>query len=311
VRGFAIDVLRLGIWLFILMAIFVPLERLFGVAPQKIFRKGFVTDLGLYFLSNLLPKAVLVFPMAGIAWALHRIVPGAVQAYALGLPMWARIAAALVVGELGFYWGHRWTHEIPWLWKFHAVHHAPEEIDWLVNSHAHPLDIVFVRLCGFVPMYALGLAQPMAGTRIDTAPLIVMLIATMWGFFIHANVRWRFGWIEWMVSTPNFHHWHHAVKHVDGNYASMLPCMDWLFGTGYVPGRLLPVAYARGSVTAMHGREDAMTTAMDGSEDAMTVADGREGWPAKYGIRSDVSRATEADVGGGTVRSVGSAEAVG
>ena len=161
-----------------------------------------------------------------------------------GLPTWARIALALLVGELGFYWGHRWTHQIPWLWRFHSVHHSPEEIDWLVNSHAHPVDIVFVRLCGFVPMYALSLAQPMAGARIDTAPLIVMLIATMWGFFIHANIRWRFGWLEWIVSTPNFHHWHHtAGEHLNKNYASMLPFMDKLFGTSYLPKKEWPAEY--------------------------------------------------------------------
>ena len=33
-------------------------------------------------------------------------------------------------------------------------------MDWLVNTRAHPLDIVFVRLCGFIPMYALGQHNP-------------------------------------------------------------------------------------------------------------------------------------------------------
>jgi hypothetical protein len=52
-------------------------------------------------------------------------------------------------------------------------------MDWLVGTRAHPLDIVFVRLCGFVPMYALGLAQPVARGRLDAIPLIVMLIGTV------------------------------------------------------------------------------------------------------------------------------------
>ena len=63
----AIDILRLSIWLLLLMLIFVPLERLFAVTPQNIFRKGFLADLGLYFLTSLLPKAILALPMAGIA----------------------------------------------------------------------------------------------------------------------------------------------------------------------------------------------------------------------------------------------------
>lgn len=249
---FAVDIIRLSIWLLLLMIVFVPLEKLFAQDPQKIFRKGWLADLGYYFLNGLLPKAILVFPMAAIAWGLRRVVPGVVHESVASLPLSARLLAALVVGEFGFYWGHRWTHEIPFLWRFHSVHHSPVEVDWLVNTHAHPLDMVFTRLCGFVPMYALGLAQPLAGQRLDVVPLFVMLVATAWGFFIHANVRWRFGWLEWLVATPHFHHWHHTNdEHADRNYASMLPIMDKLFGTAYLPAKQWPPIYGiRGAMSA-------------------------------------------------------------
>ena len=160
------------------------------------------------------------------------------------MPLKFRLAGALVAGELGFCWGHRWTHEIPFLWRFHSIHHSAEEVDWLVNTKAHPSDIVFVRLSGFVPMYALGLAQPMVGKPVGVVPLLVMLIWHAMGFFIHSNLRWRFGWLGFLVSTRAFHHWHHTNdEHVNKNYASMLPWMDKLFGTWYMPNKLWPTKY--------------------------------------------------------------------
>jgi len=93
-------------------------------------------------------------------------------------------------------------------------------------------------------LYALGLAQPAAGRKLDLVPLLVLLVGTIWGFFIHSNVRWRFGWLELLLSTPAFHHWHHTNDdHIDKNYASMLPIMDRLFGTWYVPKKQWPPKY--------------------------------------------------------------------
>jgi sterol desaturase/sphingolipid hydroxylase (fatty acid hydroxylase superfamily) len=241
---FVVDMVRLSTWLLLLMVIFVPLERLFAVAPQRVFRKAWLTDLGYYFVNGLVVKALLVFPIAAIAWSLRRVVPDAIHLAVAGFPLWARLAAAMVAGEAGYYWGHRWTHEIPLLWRFHSIHHSAAEVDWLVNTRAHPIDIVFVRLCGFVPMYALGLAQPLAGNHIDVVPMLVLLIGTSWGYVIHANVRWRFGPLEWLVATPHFHHWHHTKNdHVDKNYASMLPVMDVLFGSAYLPKKQWPGNY--------------------------------------------------------------------
>jgi sterol desaturase/sphingolipid hydroxylase (fatty acid hydroxylase superfamily) len=240
---FVINVLRLCIWLAALGLIFVPLERLCARRPQKTLRKALPTDLAYYFLNSLLPNVILIFPLSLVAWASHRFGPYRLHEAAAALPLWARVTAALIVGEFGFYWGHRWSHESPLLWRFHAVHHSAEEIDWLVNTRAHPLDMVFTRLCGFVPLYLLGLAQPVGGTP-NLAPVLVVIVGTIWGFFIHANLRWRFGWLEWLISTPAFHHWHHTNdEHRDRNYAPMLPWMDRLFGTFHTPAGSWPERY--------------------------------------------------------------------
>lgn len=232
-----VDCVRLCVWLVLLLVVFVPLERLCALHPQKVFRRAFGTDLVYYFLSSLAPKLVLVLPMTLVAVAVHRVIPSAYYSAVSTLPLWVRLAAAMVVGEIGTYWAHRWSHEIPLLWRFHAVHHSAEEIDWLVNTRAHPVDMVFTRLCDMVPMYVLGLAQPM-GNQLDLVPALVTVIGTMWGFFIHANVNWRFGWLEWLISSPAFHHWHHTndgPDRINKNYAPMLPWVDKLFGTFYLP----------------------------------------------------------------------------
>ena len=125
------------------------------------------------------------------------IVPSSVHAAVAALPIWARALAALIVGEIGFYWGHRLSHEIPLLWRFHAVHHSAEQIYFMVSTRAHPIDNVFTRLCGLVPVYVLGLASPVAPSGgMRYRPLAGGGDRTCWGFLIHANLRWRLGPLE-------------------------------------------------------------------------------------------------------------------
>ena len=234
---------RLSLWLTILVVIFVPLERLFAAHPQKIWRPGIVTDLAYYFLNSLVPAVLLGAPMSLVAWLVHRAVPADFLTMMATLPLWARATAGLVVGEIGYYWAHRWSHEIPFLWRFHSIHHSAEEVDFLVNTRAHPVDMVFGRFCALVPIYALGLSSPV-GPGGSTVAVLVSLVGTVWGFFIHANLRWRFGPLEWLVSTPAFHHWHHTrTGPFNRNYSSTLPWLDRIFGTYYLPRAAWPTAY--------------------------------------------------------------------
>lgn len=141
----------------------------------------------------------------------------------------------LVAAETGYHWAHRLSHEVPLLWRFHAIHHSAEEVYFLVNTRAHPVDMVFGRLGSLAPLYILGLGGP-AGASGSLVPVIATLITTTWGFFVHANIRWRFGPLEWLIAMPAFHHWHHTrTGPINHNYASTLPWLDWLFGTAHLP----------------------------------------------------------------------------
>jgi sterol desaturase/sphingolipid hydroxylase (fatty acid hydroxylase superfamily) len=241
--AFLLSVIRLAVWLLLLAVIFLPLERVFAVRPRKIFSKSFAGDVGFYFVSGIVCALLLAPPLALVAQVAHDLVPYRLHAAIAAWPLWARAAAGLVVGEIGFYWGHRWTHEIPFLWRFHSIHHNPTEVYFLVSARAHPVDNVFTRLCGLIPVYILGIATPLtpAGGLVSA---ILVLVFTLWGFLIHANVRWWLGPLEGLIATPAFHHWHHTLSdHRDHNYAPMLPWVDRIFGTYYLPRKEWPSAY--------------------------------------------------------------------
>jgi sterol desaturase/sphingolipid hydroxylase (fatty acid hydroxylase superfamily) len=240
----ALDVFRLCIWLVILGVIFIPLERLCAQRRQPIFRRELFIDLGYYFLNSLLPQLLMIVPMSIVAWGVHHFLPG-ILSWGAMLPLQMRFVLAIIVGEFGTYWGHRWLHEIPWLWRFHAIHHSAQEMDWLVNTRAHPIDMFLGRFSGLLPIYLLGLGQP-TGDTADLLPVMYTLVGTVWSFLIHANVSWRFGFLERLVAMPAFHHWHHTndgAEYINKNYATIFPVMDLLFGSFYLPKQRWPQRY--------------------------------------------------------------------
>lgn len=240
---FLVELFRLTIWLVILTVIFAPLERFFAVHAHGPWRKGMGVDLCYYFLNNLLPAAILSVPTALLASATRHLLPDAFVASVARLPFWIHAVVGLVVGDIGYYWGHRWSHEIPFLWRFHTIHHSAEDLDFMVHTRAHPLDMVFGRFCGLVPLYVLGLAGPTSESGGSLVPILFILTGTFWGFFIHANVRWNLGLFQWVASTPMFHHWHHTRNGaIDRNYASLFPWIDLMFGTLHLP-KHWPEAY--------------------------------------------------------------------
>lgn len=235
--------LSLFVWLALLIAIFVPLERLAGRQRQSILRPNLFADLGYFFMTGLIPTLVLAMPMAVIGATGRALVPESYTLWIIALPIWIQILVALAIGEFGFYWGHRMMHEIPWLWRFHATHHEPQRMDWLINTRAHPVDIVFTRMFGLTLVNIAGFGSPGAGSG-SLVPVIVLIIGTFWGFFIHANLNISLPWFEQLLSTPRFHHWHHSRdEQVNRNYASVLPIYDRLFGTLHLPAKAWPPSY--------------------------------------------------------------------
>lgn len=226
---------RLTVWLALLMAVFVPLEWLGGLHGTKLWRKQVGVDLCWYFINSLLPALALGFPLALLADVVQRLNLFGLYSTVGHWPLWLRVFLSLFASDVGAYWGHRAMHSHRFLWRFHALHHSAEEMDWLVNTRAHPFDTVFVRLAALTPVYLLGLAQT-GGAKIDPAVAILTVFGTLWTFFIHADFRVRLGFLEKVVSTPAFHHWHHTKNEFrDRNFSFVFPFIDRVFGTSWLP----------------------------------------------------------------------------
>lgn len=224
--------------LLLLAVVFVPMERLFPHrSDQSTFRPGWTTDLLHFFVSHLLVQASAWLTLVPATAALRVLMWPDLHALVSAWPSLVQLGLIVLVADLGEYTIHRLFHTVPALWRFHAIHHSSEAIDWLAGSRLHLVDVVLTRGFTFVPIALLGFAD---------GPVYAYLVAVSFhAVFIHANVRFRFGALEHWVVTPRFHHWHHSAQSeaIDKNFAVHLPWIDRLFGTYYLPPGAWPSQY--------------------------------------------------------------------
>jgi len=232
-RSLGLDWFLLSI--FFLAVIFIPVERLFWRVRQRIFRGGWRTDVTHFAVSHLMVQVTVLATMLPATLFFHWAVADTLQASVAAQPIWLQVIEAMFVADLFAYVAHRMFHEIPFLWRFHAIHHSSELMDWLASSRLHVVDIVVTRAFGFIPLYVLGFS-----------PLAIagyLTWASFQGILNHANVRFGFGWFRYLLVTPQFHHWHHSARTYNRNFAAHLPVIDWIFGTYHLPANEWPEEY--------------------------------------------------------------------
>lgn len=217
--------------------VFIPLERLFALKRgQKIFRPGWRVDILHVFLTGLLVQFGHITLIAVSSQLLHQTLVEPYLPTLSNQPIWLQYIEVLIIADLGFYGMHRAFHSVPWLWRFHTVHHSSERLDYLAAYRVHPFDQFMVRSVTLIPVFSLGF---------DTATYVIFATLYHWhAMILHANIKWRFGWLERIIATPCFHHWHHS-KHDDTghNFAGQLAIIDKVFGTFSTPGNKMPTEY--------------------------------------------------------------------
>lgn len=223
---------------FVLFAtVFITLERKLPLRSQRIFRRGFATDVKYFILGCFAGQFSGTVSMTILLFVRH--VTGfrclQVASHQPGLLQFLEIL--LIFDFLGYVF-HRALHQIPWLWRFHSIHHSPREMDWLVNARVHPVDKVLADCIQTIPTLCLGFSP---------VPLLVFTIFMgVQGFLNHSNLQTNYGPLRWLLVSPQFHHWHHCNDReaYDKNFAPHLVIFDLLFGTLRLPpSNAMPKSY--------------------------------------------------------------------
>ena len=170
-------------------------------------------------LVSLLTKA----PLLALYYAVHQ------WATAQGVPTWSQTSwGAWIIGFLimdcAYYWFHRLSHEVNFLWAAHAVHHQSERYNLSVALRQSWAQQIFSGVF-YMPLALLGIPVEMF--------FLLNALNTLSQFWIHTQLIGKLGPLELFLNTPSHHRVHHGVDddYVDKNYAGFLIIWDRMFGT--------------------------------------------------------------------------------
>ncbi|MBS1963724.1 MAG: sterol desaturase family protein [Bdellovibrionales bacterium] len=215
--------------LLMMTLIFSPIEVLWPAYPkQSVFRPEWTLDVG-YFLATHLPIQITSFLILLPATQVTKHLAIDPIQHAVGsLPWLVQFFLIILVADLSEYVIHRALHQVPWLWRFHAIHHSSKALDWIAGSRAHLVDDLVVRGGMLIP------ASIMFSQNMIIAYLLFVNIHATW---THCNFGPNAKWLEPYVILPRYHHWHHSSEKaaIDKNFAIHFPWIDKLFGTHYLP----------------------------------------------------------------------------
>ena len=209
---------------FSLLESLLPLHR-----AQRRWRADLWVDLGHGLVNFFLVFVLLVLTMAPVVSLAEALTPAWLTRAVSGQPWWLQFIEVMLAADIGIYTGHRLMHVVPFLWRFHAIHHSAKELDWATSYRSHAVDSLVIHWWMLVFLVVIPF---------DAA--VVQAHAIYFGIqsaFLHANLRLDLGPLRVLYASPWFHRWHHSdlIEARDKNFVSHFPWVDALFGTLYFP----------------------------------------------------------------------------
>ena len=144
-------------------------------------------------------------------------------------PVWIQMLLMMFAADFLRYWLHRAAHTWDFLWRFHAVHHSVHKLNWVNVGRFHPVDKALQFLCDALPFILLGASEDVV--------VLYFVVYAIKGFFQHSDVDVKLGWLNYIISGPELHRWHHSrtINESNTNYGNNIIVWDLLFGSFFLP----------------------------------------------------------------------------
>lgn len=171
-------------------------------------------------------RVIVIGPVFQIALllTLEPYIEGILPVWPHDAPLAVRIALALVIGDLIPFVAHRAMHRFPYLWRYHATHHAQTKLSSARWSSGHPIEYVFMNLPVLIVIALLGPGF------VDVAGALI--IGRMTVVLAHSNLPLRTMKVYgWFLTTPEQHRRHHARTQRNANFGDAVIMFDRIFGS--------------------------------------------------------------------------------
>lgn len=205
---------------------------------QPIFRKGFWLDAFYMFFNFFLFSLVAYNAISNVAVQAFNDflgVFGITNLVALNIAsmsIWVQFLIMLVVADFIQWSVHYMLHHVPWMWKFHKVHHSVREMGFAAHLRFHWMETIIYKSALYIPL-------TMIGFGIDDF-FLLHAFTTLIGHLNHANINLTYGPFKYILNNPAMHIWHHAKDMPEDrpfgmNYGITLSIWDYIFRTAYIP----------------------------------------------------------------------------
>lgn len=149
------------------------------------------------------------------------------------VPFFATYILANLIGDFLPYLYHRISHKgntnsylSLLLWKIHSIHHLPTSLNWFKTNWIHPINMFLNTALKMIPILFLGFSQEIV--------FLVGITHVVIAYISHANIQTRKSLWDYLIVTPQVHHFHHSNKMEEAkNFSNIFPFWDLLFGTYY------------------------------------------------------------------------------